>query len=62
MTIIKEKFTLDVRLKDIIDKTFANFEKYLPTPQDIALYRRKRDEYWAEIEAKIGGNDNGQSE
>lgn len=44
---------LDTKVKQIVDETFADFEKYLPSPQDVAVYRRKRQEYWDKINARI---------
>ena len=45
----KRCLELDARMQKVIDETFADFEKYLPSPQDIAMYRRKRQEYWEEL-------------
>ena len=49
----KKTFELDPRLKVIIDDEFAEFEKYLPSPQDVKLYQRKRKEYWDRITARL---------
>lgn len=49
----KKNFELDARVIQIIDEEFAEYEKYLPTIQDIAQYRRKRKEYWTKINARI---------
>lgn len=49
----KKCLELDARMQKVIDETFADFEKYLPSPQDIAMYRRKRQEYWDKITARI---------
>ena len=59
---LKRGLTLDVRQKNVIEKHFTQFENFLPTPQDKALYRRKREQYWAAIEVELGGLDDGQSE
>lgn len=48
-----KKLELDVRVQQIIDEEFAEFEKYLPSIQDIAMYRRKRKEYWNKVNARI---------
>ena len=49
----KKTFELDPRLKVIIDDEFAEFEKYLSSPQDVKLYQRKRKEYWDRITARL---------
>ena len=49
----KRALELDARLQKIIDDVFSGFEIYLPSPQDVALYRRKRNEYWDKIVAKL---------
>ncbi len=49
----KKNFDLDARVIQIIDEEFAEYEKYLPTIQDIAQYRRKRKEYWIKVNARI---------
>ena len=49
----KKNFELDARVIQIIDEEFAEYEKYLPTIQDIAQYRRKRKEYWTKVNARI---------
>ncbi len=53
MKMASKKLELDVRLEQIIDEEFAEYEKYLPTIQDIAQYRRKRKEYWANVNARL---------
>ncbi len=55
---------LDERVKQIIDDEFSDFEKYMPTLQDVRMYQRKRKEYWQNIEAKIKGEsaNNGRTE
>ena len=49
----KKSFELDARVIQIIDEEFAEYERYLPTIQDIAQYRRKRKEYWTKVSARI---------
>ena len=49
----KKTLELDPRLKVIIDDEFAEFEKYLSSPQDVKLYQRKRKEYWDRITARL---------
>lgn len=49
----KKPLELDARLQKLIDDEFAEFEKYLPTLQDVNVYRRKRKEYWERINARI---------
>ena len=48
-----KKLELDVRVQQIIDEEFSEFEKYLPSIQDVAMYRRKRKEYWNKVNARI---------
>ena len=56
-----KKLELDMRIQQIIDEEFAEFENYLPTKQEVAMYRRKRKEYWTKVNARIreelNGND-----
>ena len=47
------KKELGLELEKLIDETFAEFEKYLPSPQDVAVYRRKRKEYMDKITAAL---------
>ena len=49
----KKGMELDTKLQAVVDSEFAEFERYLPTPQDIAMYRRKRKEYWEKIATKL---------
>ena len=49
----KPKRELGVELEKLIDETFAKFERFLPSAQDVAVYRRKRKEYLEEITAKL---------
>ncbi len=44
---------IDPRLKAIIDEEFADFEKFLPSIQDVKVYQRKRKEYWDKIAARL---------
>ena len=48
-----KKLELDVRVLQIIDEEFSEFEKYLPSKQDVAMYRRKRNEYWGKVNARL---------
>ena len=45
--------TLSDDAKKLIMKTFSEFERFLRSPQDIAQYRRKCDEYWDKIESSL---------
>ena len=49
----KKALELDERLRKLIDEKFSDFEKYLPGPQAVNVYRRKRKEYWESISAKL---------
>ena len=49
----KRGIELDEKIRAVVDEEFAEFERYLPTPQDVAMYRRKRKEYWEKISAKV---------
>ena len=49
----KKVLELDARMQKVIDEEFADYEKYLGTPQDVAMYRRKRKEYWTKITARL---------
>ncbi len=55
---------LDARVEHIIDETFSDFEKYMPTLQDVRMFQRKRREYWESIRARINkeNNTNGRAE
>ena len=44
---------LDARLKQIVDEEFSDFEKYMPTLQDVRMYQRKRNEYWERVFTRI---------
>ena len=48
-----KRIELDMRIQQIIDEEFAEYETYLPTKQDVAMYRRKRKEYWTKVNARI---------
>ena len=50
---VKKGLELDAKVQQIIDEEFADFEKYMPTLQDIRMYQRKRKEYWEKISARI---------
>ena len=49
----KKALELDERVRKLIDDEFSEYEKYLPSIQDIAQYRRKRKEYWDNISARL---------
>ena len=54
----KKRVPMDVDLQALIDTKFAEYEKYLRTPQDVHHYRRKRREYWESVNAALtGGTD-----
>ena len=55
---------LDARVKQIIDEEFSEFEKYMPSLQDIRMYQRKRKEYWENVSARIKeiNDNNGRAE
>lgn len=53
MAATKKTFELDTRIESIVREEYAEFEKYLPTPQDRAMYRRKQKEYWDKINARL---------
>ena len=40
-------------LETLIVEVFQDYEKYLPSPQDVHLYRRKLREYAEEIERRV---------
>ena len=50
---VKKGLELDAKVQQIIDEEFADFERYMPTLQDIRMYQRKRREYWEKISARI---------
>ena len=49
----KKALELDERVRNLIDETFADYERYLPSIQDRAQYQRKRKEYWDNIIARL---------
>lgn len=49
----KKALELDERVRKLIDDEFSEYEKYLPSIQDIHQYRRKRKEYWDNISARL---------
>ena len=49
----KKIIEIDPRLKAIIDEEFEDFEKFLPSIQDVKVYQRKRREYWDKIAARL---------
>ena len=48
-----KRYEIDVKVENIIKKAYDQFEKYLPTPQDKALWHRKTKEFWDTIHAGI---------
>ncbi|MBQ3446701.1 MAG: hypothetical protein IJG37_03545 [Synergistaceae bacterium] len=50
---VKKALELDAKVKQIIDEEFSDFEKYLPTLQDVRQYQRKRKEYWEKVSTRI---------
>ena len=59
----KKNLELDARVKQIIDEEFADFEKYMPTLQDVRMYQRKRVEYWEKVAARLKeSNENGRTD
>ena len=54
----KKRVPMDVDLQALIDTKFAEYEKYLRTPQDVMHYRRKRREYWESVNAALTGGMN----
>lgn len=49
----KKGIELDERIIAVIQEEYAEFAKYLPTPQDRAMYFRKIKEYWDKITARL---------
>lgn len=59
----KKGLELDARLKQIIDDEFSDFEKFIPTLQDVRMFQRKRKEYWENVSKKLEEiNANGRDE
>ena len=50
---VKKGCELDSRVIAVIQEEYADFAKYLPTPQDRAMYTRKVKEYWDKINARL---------
>ena len=57
----KRKQGAESALERRIVEVFADFEKYLPSPQDVHLYRRKVKEY-AELVLSVTEADAGQGQ
>ncbi len=53
MAAVKKTIELDTRIESIVREEYADFENYLPTVQDRAMYRRKQKEYWDKINARL---------
>lgn len=49
----KKALELDERVRKLIDDEFSEYEKYLPSIQEVHQYRRKRKEYWDNISARL---------
>ena len=60
----KKGYELDVRVENIIKRVYSDFEKFLQTPQDVALFRRKVEQFWDTIHAELKelATDNGNAE
>lgn len=50
----RRKTGMDAALGELIVEVFADFEKFLPSPQDVHLYRRKVKEYVDRIQVRLG--------
>ena len=50
---VKKGCELDSRVIAVIQEEYSDFAKYLPTPQDRAMYARKVKEYWDKINARL---------
>lgn len=37
----------------VADEEFSDFEKYVPTLQDVRMYQRKRKEYWENTNTRV---------
>ena len=44
---------VDARIEAIVREEYSDFEQYLPMLQDRAMYRRKQNEYWEKINARV---------
>ena len=53
MATIKKGIELDARIEGVVKEVYDDFKKYLPTPQDRAMYDRKQKEYWDTIRARL---------
>ena len=49
----KKGIELDARVQKVVMEEYADFERYIPSPQDVAVYRRKQKEYWDKIYARL---------
>lgn len=50
---VKKGCELDSRVITVIQEEYADFARYLPTPQDRAMFGRKVKEYWEKINARL---------
>ncbi len=53
MATTKKGIEVDARIEAIVREEYAEFEKYLPMAQEKAMYRRKQNEYWDKIKARL---------
>ena len=63
MATTKKGIELDARIEAVVREEYADFEKYLPMLQEKMMYRRKQNEYWDKIKARlkeelVNGRDN----
>lgn len=49
----KKVTAIDARVEAIIREEYSEFEQYLHMLQEKALYRRKQNEYWEKINARV---------
>lgn len=49
----KKAAGIDARIEAIIREEYADFEQYLGMLQEKAMYRRKQNEYWEKINARV---------
>lgn len=50
---VKKGCEIDSRVIAVIQEEYSDFAKYLPNPQDKAMYMRKVKEYWDKINARL---------
>lgn len=49
----RRKMEMDAALGALIVEVFADFEQFLPSPQDVHLYRRKVKEYVERVQVRL---------